>query len=383
VVSSTASPARAALVVPEYNSLPDAHAQLYLDFGGTTFQGTWAGRTPGTIPAYDTNDDPGSFSVAELRNIREIFLRVAEKYSPFNINVTTVDPGNRNNKETAHLIIGGDGAWYSTQPVGGVALRSGFTSSSSNTAWVFPDHLSGGNPKTVAEASAHEAGHLFGLGHQSTFVQQTDGTWNETQEYSTNGNDLYRRPIMGSSYSSARGLWWLGQSVQPPASPQDDLSILSNATNGFGYRADDHGNTVASATALTTDITGRVVSTGGIISTITDADLFSFTTGAPGPASFWLSLAEFGTMLDATLRLFTADGTLLETADTNNLPEAMSRSLLPGDYLLGVYGRGNYGDLGQYTLHGQLTPVLVPEPTLACALLACLYPLVTCRRRRA
>ena len=363
----------AALIVPAYHSLPGAHAKLFIEFAGATYSGTWNGKTPGTTPAYDVDGNPASFSTTELNNIQQIFLRVAEKYSPFNIDVTTQNPGNENNKETARLVVGGDGAWYG-QPAGGVALVGGFYTGSSNTAWVFPKNLSGGNPKTVAEATAHEGGHLFGLSHQSRWTMDADGKMVE-QEYSTNGNDTARRPIMGSSYDSTRGLWWYGNTFSPTAY-QDDLAILSNNNNGFGYRADDHGDSFADATELALDITGKIRG-DGIISRMTDADLFAFSTGA-GNISFSLATAPFGGMLDSTLRLFAGDGTLLQTADTRSLGESLTASVSAGRYLLGVYGRGNYGDLGQYTLSGQLVPV--PEPA-AVGLVFTAIALVQRRRR--
>ncbi|HEV2294686.1 MAG TPA: zinc-dependent metalloprotease family protein [Tepidisphaeraceae bacterium] len=372
-----ASSARAALAVPAYSSLPGAHAKIYLDFGGTEYSGTWGGKTPGTIPAYDTDGNASSFTSTELANIRQIFVRVAEKYSPFNINVTTVDPGNLNNRETARLIIGGNGSWYGSA-VGGVAFLNGFTNSSSNDGWVFPKNLSGGNPKTVAEATAHEAGHLFGLSHQSTW-ELVDGVWTETQEYSTNGNSTLKRPVMGSSYGSTRGLWWRG-TTSSPTTIQDDLALLARTTNGFGYRADDHAGTVLDATPLIADSAGRVAGSG-IIGTISDLDLFSFVTGT-GTIGFTTALAEFGGMLDSSLQLFAGDGALLHTVASGSLTESLTWTVDAGQYFIGVSSRGNYGDIGQYRLTGQVVPLPVPEPHAIAMILALLYPLIASRHPR-
>lgn len=370
----------AALLVPQYNSLPGATAQLYLDFTGSPNFGTWNGHAVGAVPAYDIDGNPDSFSGTELSYIRQIFIRVAEKFSPFNINVTTVDPGNRANRVTAHVMIGGDGAWYGST-VGGVAMINGFSSFTSNTAWVFPDNLGGGNPKFVAEAAAHEAGHLFGLNHQSRWTQKPDGTW-EQQVYSTNGDNPHVRPVMGSSYGSTRGVWWYGTTTSRTRF-QDDLAVLSSSTNGFGYRADDHGDTVATTTALTISGTGEVMPIGGVISTNSDIDLFSFFTGS-GQVSFWTVLSEYGAMLDATLRLYDAQGTLLQTVATASLAESLSANLTAGQYLIDVSGAGAYGDLGQYTLMGQVVPlVAVPEPAVAGMLLLIGFAWSGTRRRGA
>ncbi len=372
-----ASPAWAALTVPQYSSLPGAHAKIYLDFGGTNYSGNWgpSGKAPGTVPAYDVDGNVSSFSATELANIRQIHARVAEKYSPFNINVTTVDPGNLNNKETARVIIGGDGAWREADPAAGVAYVNSFSNSIVNDSWVFPRYTANGNPKSTAEATAHEAGHMFGLNHQSTWAM-VNGVWTETTDYSTNNNDPYRRPVMGSSYSSTRGLWWYG-TTSSPTTFQDDLAQLARTTNGFGYREDDHGGNPLGATPLIADLAGRVTDSG-IITTIGDLDLFSFITGT-GTIRFATALAEFGGMLDSTLQLFRADGTLLQTNATDSLTEALVASLYAGQYLIGVSSRGNYGDIGQYTLSGQLVPVPVPEPA-AFALFA--FAAAACLRRR-
>ena len=41
-----------------------------------------------------------------MASIQQIYSRVAEKFSPFNINVTTVNPGNLNNQQTLKVVKG-------------------------------------------------------------------------------------------------------------------------------------------------------------------------------------------------------------------------------------------------------------------------------------
>src|SRR5258706_1677757 len=152
--STTSAAASAPLSsVPVLNSRPSATAKLYLDFDGDTTS-TWGSYAPGTTPAYDTDGDPTTFSDAELASIRQIFDRVAEKYSPYNINVTTVDPGNLNNKQSAKAVIGGAGTWLGSQ-AGGVAYVGGFNNSASNVAFIFPKNLGNGYAQYVAEAVSH------------------------------------------------------------------------------------------------------------------------------------------------------------------------------------------------------------------------------------
>ena len=56
------------------------------------------------------------------------------------------------------------------------------------------------------------------------------------------------------------------------------MSVIGRAANGFGYRADDHGNSVNTATALV--VSNNQFSRSGIIGTTSDVDYFSFNSGA-------------------------------------------------------------------------------------------------------
>src|SRR6185295_4825662 len=87
----------------------------------------------------------------------------------FNINVTTVAPPMIADRVAARIAIGGSYSdWYRSS-AGGVSYVGGFTGGASNVAFVFADTLGSGNPRYVAEAASHEAGHLFGLKHQATW----------------------------------------------------------------------------------------------------------------------------------------------------------------------------------------------------------------------
>lgn len=370
----------AAPAVPAYSSRPGAPATLFLDFDGTVHNSYWASSdsskysgVPGTVPAYSTNSDTGTFTQAELNNIREIWSRVAEAYSPFDINVTTVDPNNFSSRKTARVVIGGSNSWYG--PAGGVAYVGGFTwgSQQGNTSWVFPANLSGGNPKTVADAVAHEAGHQFGLSHQRRY----DGNGNPLDSGYDYGNS-YTAPIMGVAYNARRGLWsdqTIGWNTSTnTGNYQNDLAKLGSTSaskysgyyNGFGFRADDFGNTVGSAAALVAS--GNTVSAAGVLEQSTDVDFLEFTTGA-GSVSLRIDNAEFGAMLDARLLLYSEGGTLLQSVDPAlsssatggyGLDAAWSGFLAAGTYAVGVASHGGYGDLGQWFFSGTIIPV--PEP---------------------
>lgn len=321
--------------IPQLNSLPSASAKLYLDFDGAVAM-SWGSYSVTETPAYDVDGDATTFSDVELSNIQQIWARVAEKYSPYNINVTTVDPGTYADKVATRVVIGGSGAWTGGS-YGGVAYVGGFYNSSSNTCWVFENNLGNGNPKYTAEASAHEAGHTFGLQHQS----QYDATGTKIAEY-YQGNGA-TAPIMGNSYYATRGLWWYGTSVTA-TTYQDDMLVLSNTSNGFGYRTD----------------------VAGIIEKTTDTDKYVFTT-AGATEVFTVNVAANGPMLDAKLYVVDAANAVWGTADTANFGETLNVTLPAGQYWLVVASHGSYGDVGQYTVSGTETlvyddPVVPPPP---------------------
>src|SRR5205085_150466 len=115
---------------------------------------------------------------------------------PFNINVTTVEPPSFADGVALRVSIGGDGAWLG-QVAGGVGYVGSFTNSEVNTVFVFADNLANGYAKYVGDASSHEAGHAFGLEHQSTYNSRR----RLVDEYSTGPGDG-RAPLMGNSYTA-------------------------------------------------------------------------------------------------------------------------------------------------------------------------------------
>lgn len=327
--------------IPALNSNESADAQIYLDFDGAAAM-TWGSFNATTTPAYDTDNNTAAFSNSELENIQQIWARVSEMYSPFNVNVTTVDPGNLNNQETVRIIIGGNGSWYGS--AGGVAYLGAFYNSASNVGWVFPKMLANGNPKYTAEATAHEASHTFGLQHQSKYSGST-----KSAEY--NPGTSAKAPIMGNSYSATRATWWNGQSAVSSSTIQDDVSVLANSSNGFGYRTDDHGGTTGSASAL--DLDGGSASGSGIIEKLTDLDYFSFTT-LSGEITLSVAPAQYAGMLDAKITLVNSGGTTVASSDTSALGETINASVSAGTYYLIVASEGNAGDLGQYNITGSV-----------------------------
>ena len=347
------------LLVPALNSRPSAPAKLYLDFDGD-FVPTWGGFNVGQTPAFSIDDDASTFSSLELQKIDEVFQRVAEHFSPFDVNVTTVEP-TFFDTNWSRIVIGGNGSWY-PQTVGGLAfVASHQVNFLPRGGWVFSRNLLPGDPQHasfVAAAASHEAGHVFGLEHQSTY-----GPNGELLDPYNRG-DEFKAPLMGSSYRK-RGLWWNGPNEISASTIQDDLAVLTSGANRFGYRPDDHADLPSAATPML-NITPDTVFGAGVIERMSDVDYFSFETLA-GTVTFNLLPAPYGPMLDASLALYDAAGSLLEMVNTASLGETLTQRLDGGAYRLAVLSRGFYGDIGQYSLTGTIIPV--PEPASVVGLL--------------
>jgi hypothetical protein len=330
--------------IPALDSRPGAPINLYLNFVGDTTP-TWSDRTPGTTPAYDTDGDANSFSENEITDIRDIFSRVSDKFSPFNLNVTTTRPGNLAHGRAMQVVIGGTGTWESSRrEAAGVALVNSFLDTQfPNKAFVFPANVAY-STKDTAEAVAHEAGHGFGLNHQSEF----DAAGNLVNEYFH--GDAATAPIMGFSFDASRGLWWRGKSSSSFV-VQDDIATIASHV---GFAADDYPGNPTKGPPLVPTEDGFTAQ--GFIGNQKDVDYFSFST-TDGRVSFSLHSAG---MLNPKMTVLDDRGRLLINSDAA-IDEAFSLTLPAGAYRVGVLSHGNYNDIGQYTLNVSQP---VPDPNL-------------------
>jgi hypothetical protein len=330
--------------IPRLSSNAGAAKKLYLDFNGH-YEAMWGTARNVVTPAFDQNGSSSTFSAGEIAAITEIWTRVAEDYAPFNIDVTTIDPGTASG--VARVAIGGHFSdWYGSS-AGGVAYVDGYTNSLPSVAYVFAEALGNGNPRYVAEAASHEAGHLFGLQHQAVW------SGSKLIEAYHTGTSTWA-PIMGTAYYAERTTWDSGTTSLGPSSLQDDMAILASR---LGWRADDYGNTTATAAVF--PATGSSVSTTGIIGSPSDLDMWSFTTGG-GAVTFQLSGAPYGANLDGGLELRSAAGQTIASANpSDSLGASLSASLASGTYYVVARSSGGYGNVGQYTLRGTVPPKLL------------------------
>ena len=346
------------------NSKPDSNHTIYLDFNGHNTTGTsWndqnqSGIATITTPVYDVDNDAASFSNQELHNIYEVWLRVSEDFMPFDVNVTTKEPSNdllvksstNDAKFGVRVCIGGSYKdWYEGWTGGsasGVGYVGSFTWNSDTPVFVFSKNCySAGN---VGDAVSHEVGHSLGLRH--------DGI----DPSNPLGSDYYSgsfgwTPIMGSGLASNLTQWSTGE-YTGATNLEDDLATISGVV---GYRNDDHGSTLATATSLSFVESGTLAT--GIIERNTDSDYFTLRLNGEQALVRVGGVADISN-LDVSVSVYDSGKKFIATYEpTNSLGVVIDVSdFQPGLYYLKVEGSGKildghtiyskYGSLGAYSI---------------------------------
>jgi len=348
---------------PQDGSNPDSEKTIYLNFEGKELSNSLWNEQAG--------QDTISVSQADLdqEQQEQVWAAVAEDYAPFDVNVVIgADPdGGAVNKTEGDdeqyglemVIYSGSGG--PADGLGGIALLGSFGMQGLNTAWVSVDGTGGGNALDVAMASSHEAGHTFGLFHDSH-----EGS--DTGYYYPQDPSNVWGPIMGSPYGSPLSQWsdasygggvTLDGNNEP--TEQDDLAEIStrvpadegealqcelpdgqvlyggfvyNEETGdcaesadvpedeFGelryayhdrsdYKGDDHGDDTDSATSLSIEggSDGEVgdISAEGVIGQSDDSDVFAISVN-DGPLTINVAPTDFAANLPVDLVVTDGDG---------------------------------------------------------------------------
>ncbi len=362
---------------PVRHSRPGATRVLYLDFNGHNvsdtawnFANTTAGRPAVETYAcrpYDTDGNEATFSDAEQAQMVEIWQRVAEDYSAFDVDVTTEEPAVFTAQTLRALIT-------RTIDANGVANPSSATSSgvayidvygrynlaSYSPAFVYYDVLS--SPAAVAEVVAHELGHNLALSH--------DGTTTKAY-YSGHGTgDLSWGPIMGAPFSRRITQWSKGE-YYDANNPQDDLALIAARLT---LRTDLAGSSLATATPASN--TGNDVSVTDVLRAAGESHYHRVVTAA-GRIGFTATPANYGNT-DLRLELLDASGAAIALDDPadRTIGGVFTANPVPaGIYNLKVTASGtgtplvnppsgytSYGSIGQYKITGTVVagpPVIV------------------------
>ncbi|WP_183095273.1 putative Ig domain-containing protein [Nocardioides stalactiti] len=349
---------------------------LYLDFNGATLTGTaWNDAVeidPIVQPAYSIDGDPSTFSAAEHAEIQRTWQIVAEDFAPFDVNVTTKNPGaaaiDRTDESdlafgTTAVITDGGPVWdHCDNACSGIAYLDVFATTFRHAyyqpALAFTDGMT---PYAVDMGTtiSHEVGHNLGLDHDGYNVPGGGH-----QDY-YQGVDPWGA-LMGSPNSQAVTQWSSGE--YPGAdNKQDDFEIIARSAP---RAPDEHGNNVPTATPL---VPGPPVK--GIIGTRRDVDAFSFT--GSGPTTVTVAPSVYAN-LDVQLVVKNAGGTTVATVNPPVARVATERASglgavwtmdlgAGGTYRLYVDGIGSgapstagkysdYDSLGAYTIDLETTP---------------------------
>ena len=376
--AAESAPATPAMISSAFtlHSKPGATRVMFLDFDGHTITDTAWNEDSGVdiweAEAFDADDDPETFSTGEIDAIKSIWRRIAEDYAPFNVDVTTQEPSSFNNNTGRVLITQGTDKYGvllpSADEAGGIAFVNAWGDdnfAAESPAFVYASNLDD-NAGYIADAASHEAGHNLGLSH--------DGTSSEGY-YGGHGEDFISwGPIMGTGYGRHVSQWSQGE-YEDANNQQDDVTII---TGKLTRRADDHGNTNATATPLNI-VSGKVTSTTpindptnsnkankGIIHARGDVDVFSFKTIGGKVTLNAFPLRETtntrGGNMDIKMTIRNASNNVVANVNPAlNTHASFTGNLAAGTYYVVIDGVGSayspysdYGSLGQYFINGTI-----------------------------
>jgi PKD repeat protein len=360
------------------HSRPAATRKIYLDFNGhVTPAGIWNDASdPDLVNAPWSIDGSPDFSDAEKAVVQETFRRVAEHFAPWNVDVTTEDPGVESLRKTSlgdlnygiRVVIG---------PVegeaGGVAHLNSFSSNVDDPCFVFT--VAGFRANEIAGIASHEVGHTVSLLHQGNL----NGTNPIAIEYfgGHGTGALSWSPIMGNGLRPVNQ--WAKGEYQGANQTQDNLVAIANPASGIPPVADDFGDTRDTATFAP----GLSTTVGGVIGSTADVDMIRINAGR-GNLVITPKVSLVAPNLRLQIRVMDATGKVLGTYVGSGAVGRMAPNPITvaipteGMHFIELDGIGNgtgvtegyteYGSIGYYSLTASW-PDPVNKPPVANATL--------------
>jgi len=388
VSAVSSSSAVTAKNVHKLHSRPGATKTIFVDFnGGALSKTAWnnnEGVTSWKTRPYDTDGNPKSFSAAEVNAMAGIWHQIAEDYAPFDVDVTTDDPGKQGPNNAWILVTHSEARSANPLPSpssSSVAYMNVF--GFGQTAFYSPvivyyNNL--GNPDAIAEASSHSIGHNLGLSH--------DGTSGSANAHGK--GKVSWAPIMSIDHRYQVTQWSNGDRLGS-VNKQNDIGVLIGT---LGLRRDDHDDSrYEKGTPLVINNKGQIkVSTPetdptnlhsenkGIIEQKDDTDVFVMNVGTgmvditvTPPWHAFNQDPHRGANLDVHVALYNAAGKLVAEHDPGNETNSnLNTKVTAGRYKLQVKGVGNTasaysgsGSLGQYYISGTVPPAGKKSATVA------------------
>lgn len=317
------------------SSKPDSDFTLFIDFDGHVTTGTiWNQSyniTSITSPGFDLDGDTNAFGESERNRIFAAWQEVAEDFAPFDINVTTKEPALDDLMNTG----GVDTRWgvravvtddtFANCGCGGHAFLNSFASNVDTPTFVYNQGLT-----SLGKTVSHEVGHMLGLRH--------DG--DSSQEYypGHGGGQTRWGALMGAPFGVPVTQWNDGD-YYLASNQEDDLAVITG--NGFGFRADDYGDTPADAASIPVS-SSNTIEAFGIIGLDTDVDYFSFDVGA-GDLNISIDPITNNPNLDIFSALYDASGNLVFVSNpSSQLSANITATVAAGTYVLRVEGVGSH-----------------------------------------